>query len=136
MDRDLRARAILAIICACALVFGLLVSAAPHAFAHSGLRGADDGVGAFCHIRDAKAGSVEGVTPHKGGAKKQGYCPCCLAAHAGPAAVLPERLALLTRREPVAIPADYCAFAEILPRFTLRRTVNCARAPPAGPTAA
>lgn len=128
------ARAIFAIISVCALVFGLLVSGSPHASAHSGLRGAASGVGAFCHDRDASAASVEGVTKDKSGAKKRGYCPCCLAAHAGPAAVLPERCALSTRLAPSPRPAVYCSFAESLPRFALRQAVNGARAPPPGAT--
>jgi hypothetical protein len=129
-----RARAIFAILCVCALVFGLLVSGSPHASAHSGLRGAASGVGAFCHDRDTSAASVEGVTQDKNGAKKRGHCPCCLAANAGPAAVLPERFALLMRLAPSPRPAVYCSLAEILPRFALRQAVNGARAPPPAAT--
>jgi hypothetical protein len=126
------ARAILAIVSICALVFGLLITGAPHAFA-SGKRVGAHGVAAFCHDLQIGAARVDGATPDKGGEKPGAYCPCCLAAHAGPA-VLPERFAFVLRAEPVATPAVYRSTPQELPHFTLRQAVNCARAPPASAT--
>jgi hypothetical protein len=122
-------RAILAIVGVCALVLGLL-AAAPHASAGAGLRGAAQGAGAFCHQRVAPLPASDHSTPAENGDEKHIACPCCLSAHASPV-VLPERVALLMRLDPAAIPAVYCSFPKSLPHFTLRLSVNCARAPPA-----
>lgn len=124
-------RAIFAIVSVCALVFGLLVTGAPHTFA-AGKRIGAHGVASFCHDRDS--GVADHATPGKGGEKQgRSSCPCCLAAHAGPA-VLPERFALVLRVEPAATPAVYLSRPATLPHFTLRQIVNGARAPPASAT--
>lgn len=127
-------RAIFAIAAVCALVFSLLVSGAPHvsrgfATTHASSRG--DVRPAVCH--DYVVDASEGATPDGGGRKKRAECPCCLAAHAGPA-VLPERTATLTRLAPTATPAVYRAPTHALPRFSLLQTVNGARAPPSRDT--
>jgi hypothetical protein len=122
-------RAILAIVGVCALVLGLL-AAAPHASAGAGLRGAARGAGAFCHRGAVPVSASDQSTPVENGGEKHISCPCCLSAHASPV-VLPERVALLMRPDLAAIPAVYCSFPKSLPHFTLRLSVNCARAPPA-----
>ncbi|MBY6242568.1 DUF2946 family protein [Methylosinus sp. Sm6] len=124
-------RAIFAIVAACALVLSLCAAVAPHASARTGVRGAAQSIAVLCHESGAPLASADDAgAPDKSGSRKPISCPCCLAAHAG-SAVLPERFALLMRLEPKASPAVYCSFPKSLPRFALRQTVNCARAPPA-----
>jgi hypothetical protein len=122
-------RAIYAIAAVCALVFALLVSGAPYRIssAAADLRAGDHVALGDCHnaLRDAGAGTPD--RPVKKGAS----CPCCLAAHSGPA-VLPDRVFIALRREAVAQPADYRGFAAAPPPFALSQAVNGAGAPPAG----
>jgi hypothetical protein len=123
-------RAICAIAAVCALVFALLVSGAPHhsASAAEGRGGEQVAARSMCHdaLSDAR-----GATPDRP-AKKRASCPCCLAAHSGPA-VLPDRIFVALRRETAAKPAIYRAFAAPTPPFALSQAVNGARAPPGSP---
>lgn len=122
-------RAICAIAAICALVFALLVSGAPHrvASASAAARAGDQTARVLCHdaLTDANAG-----TPDKP-MKKGASCPCCLAAHSGPA-VLPDRVFVALRRQTAAQPAVYRAYAAVRPSFALSQAVNGARAPPSG----
>ncbi|PWB95654.1 DUF2946 family protein [Methylosinus sporium] len=125
-------RAICAIAAVFALVFALLVSGAPHRLSSAAAdgRAGDQIVRGVCHdaLTDANVG-----TPGRP-MKKGANCPCCLAAHSGPA-VLPDRISAALRREVAAQPAVYRVFAAARPPFTLSQAVNGARAPPAGPLA-
>ncbi|BBU60262.1 hypothetical protein MSC49_01970 [Methylosinus sp. C49] len=122
-------RAICAIAAVCALIFALLVSGAPHRVASApadGRAGAQVAARSVCHdvLSDTRDGTPD--SPVKKGAR----CPCCLAAHSGPA-VLPDRISVALRRETAARPAVYRAFAAAPPPFALSQAVNGARAPPA-----
>ncbi|WP_159728834.1 DUF2946 family protein [Methylosinus sp. Ce-a6] len=119
-------RAICAIAAICALVFALLVSGAAHRLASPADERADLQLAAdsVCHyaLPDMNGGTPD--RPSKGAG-----CPCCLAAHSGPA-VLPDRIFVVLRRAPAAKPAIYRAFAAATPPFALSQAVNGARAPP------
>jgi len=120
-------RAICAIAAICALVFALLVSGAPHRLASpaDGPAGQQLAAHGMCHyaLPDMNGGAPD--RPSKGAG-----CPCCLAAHSGPA-VLPDRMTVVLRGAPAAKPALYRAFAAATPPFALSQAVNGARAPPA-----
>lgn len=121
----MKMRAIVSIVGIFAFVFGLLAATA----AHVGATSSTQRIGLSCHDRDTIVASVEHGAPDENGAKKPISCPCCLAAHAGPA-VLPERFALLMRVEPMATPAVYRSSPKLPPHVAPRQTVNGARAPP------
>lgn len=82
---------------------------------------------AMCHLSSVDA-SKDG-TPDNDGRTKRAGCPCCLAAHAGPA-VLPERSAASMRLERTATRALYMAPSDASPRCAVSHAVNGARAPP------
>lgn len=119
-------RAICAIAAVCALVFALLVSGAPHRLSSAAVHAGDQAARAMCHdaLADADVGTPDRPI------KKGTSCPCCLAAHSGPA-VLPDRVFVALRREAIARPAVYRAYAAARPSFALSPAVNGARAPPA-----
>ncbi|MBG0810022.1 DUF2946 family protein [Methylosinus sp. H3A] len=125
-------RAICAIAAVCALVFALLVSGAPHRLSSAAADGpAAERVAARSVCHDALS-DANGGTPDRP-VKKGAHCPCCLAAHSGPA-VLPDRISVALRREIAAQPAVYRVFAASPPPFALSQAVNGARAPPVGRT--
>jgi hypothetical protein len=119
-------RAFFAAAGACALIFALLMSAvARPALARSG-----GSPGVTCHM----AQNAMPDAAHTGGGGDQSdhiRCPCCLATHAAPA-VLPERLATVTRPMRVVVtPAHYLDLSSPEPKTTAPGAVNGARAPPA-----
>lgn len=126
-------RAICATVAMCALFFALLVSGSPPAAGGgSGVHAASHDVVSFCHDYDLSAAISKNVTPGKRAPEKRAECPCCLAAHAGQAVILPERAALSIRIEPMATPVLYSVSLDSPRRFALGPTINGARAPPSG----
>lgn len=120
-------RAICAIASVCALVFALFLSAAPH---RTMTAPSSASARALCHETvDATAADAAHDGAPETPAKGRTACPCCLAAHSGPA-VLPERAVFAAPRYPEAAPAVYRIFPAAPPPFALSRTVNGARAPP------
>jgi hypothetical protein len=127
-------RAAFAVSAICALIFGLLVTGAAMP-AHASIN-ASTGDGIACDHASYVAG-VQAIATQKDGAPMRGgslahACPdCCLAAHAG-AAVLPERIATVTRpaaERPVTI--HYCSGSARQPESLAWNAANGARAPPA-----
>lgn len=119
-----------------ALIFGLLVTGAArpaHAFIGAS---ANDSVACdhAIHLDGRQAATpAKDSAPAPDGSLARKCPDCCLAAHAG-AAVLPERIAVLTR-PPAKRPATihYCAGSARQPEGLSSGPANGARAPPAPP---
>ncbi len=124
-------RAASAVVAVCALIFSLLVSGAahgPHAY-NVGARAAHS-AGA-CHNPAGAADVVNKASQPVRGGDHIDCAQCCLAAVAG-AAVLPGRVATLSRPPQLSSsPVRYFAFPTRKPETAASRAVNGARAPPA-----
>ncbi len=125
-------RAIFAAALACALIFGLFVSAALHGGAPPLARDAN-GFAVSCHDRALLAthSSNDDSSPMRRHSDGAGCPDCCLAAHAATAAVLPDRFASFAR--PMRVYASrmrYFARSTHEMEPAVSRAVNGARAPP------
>ncbi len=129
-------RAAIAVGASYALIFGLLVTGAPRpAHAFVGVS-ANDSIAcepAIHHAGRQAATPAKDSAPAPDGSPAHKCPDCCLAAHAG-AAVLPERIAVLTR-PPAERPAiiHYHAGSARQPESLSSGAANGARAPPVLP---
>jgi hypothetical protein len=126
-------RAIFAVAAVCALIFSLLVAGAMHQPRGDGLNNIaqqQEHV-ATCHDLARHLDANGSSTPANDGRQDHAGCPyCCLAALAG-SAVLPERLATITRPVRASSPVFYYAFSAHEPDTAVASAANGARAPPA-----
>jgi hypothetical protein len=127
-------RAIAAVVAVCGLVFGLLVTGTPHRMrAGVSMNNAYQNAAhmAMCHGNALQHAALNSKAPADNSRDDGANCPnCCLAVFMA-SAVLPERVATISRPLRVAATISYYAFTPNVFDAVISGAVNGARAPPA-----
>lgn len=128
-----RIRVAIVIAAVWALMFGVSASGAAAAGASDIILKNNDkaGVGLFACFKRHMTQHADAASDKAPGTDNAGkhHCPCCLAATMA-AAVLPERLAPVSRPLRAQTPVSYCVIATFAPDGYSSPSINGARAPP------